>query len=166
VSSTILYRAIDANSDPLWGNGIGNFLADIYATAQAIQTRLRLNVGEMWLALQNGLPTFQAASGTPSTEYILGSPNGAAIAESLISATITGTPYVNSISNVETAFDRKTRLFVFAAIAQTQFGPITVVYSPGLQASLTYPNQSLNVLNTMDGFGAGSFGGPSPSFGG
>jgi hypothetical protein len=77
----------------------------------------------------------------------------------LIGSQILGTPFVSGLSQVTTAFDNKTRTLLYAAIVLTPFGPIAIVYAPGLNASLTFPNQSISVINTLTGYGAGGYAG-------
>ena len=132
--ATILIRALDANHDPIYGNGVGSFLADIDAVAQIIQTRLLLFQGEWWAALQDGLPLFQS---------ILGSNNGkkTTVISDLIRTVIEGTPYVTQVGTIVTNFDNATRQYTFACAVKTQFGQLTVQFQPGSSASISTQTQ-------------------------
>lgn len=124
----ISVRALDANHDPMYGNGQGNFLNDIFAVAQIIQTSLLLFQGEWWKNLKEGLPLFQS---------ILGSNNGKKLdaVSLLIQNVILGVPFVTGISNVVTTFSPN-RAITFSCVAITQFGSITVSFQPGSSAVL------------------------------
>lgn len=124
----ISIRALDANHDPMYGNGQGNFLNDIDAVAQIIQTSLLLFQGEWWADLNDGLPLFQS---------ILGSNNGKKLdaVSLLIQNRILAVPFVTGITNVVTTFATD-RAITFSCIAITQFGNITVSFQPGASAAL------------------------------
>jgi hypothetical protein len=124
----ISVRQLDANHDPLWGNGQNNFVNDIEAVAQKIQTSLLLFLGEWWLNLNNGLPLFQS---------ILASNNGkkADAISLLIQEVIIGVPFVTGISNVVTTFTTN-RKFTFTCLVETQFGQIAIQFQPGASAVL------------------------------
>lgn len=147
MSATILYRQLDENHDVIWGNGAANFLVDIYAVAQAIETTLLLFIGEWFASLGAGTAMFrnQFVNG-PS---ILGYPNAqASAAATIIQNQILTVPYVlpNGIVGTETAFDSSSRYFIFACVVLTSFGPISVATAPGQSASLVIPNSSVNLL--------------------
>lgn len=124
----ISVRALDANHDPIYGNGQGNFLNDILAVAQIIQTSLLLFQGEWWANTNEGLPLFQS---------ILGSNNGKKFdaVSLLIQNTILAVPFVIGISNVVTTFSPN-RAISFSCVAVTQFGNINVSFQPGSSAAL------------------------------
>jgi len=44
--TTILYRKLGPNADPIRGQGLNDFLTDLSSVAQAVQTRLALWQGE------------------------------------------------------------------------------------------------------------------------
>lgn len=124
----ISVRQLDSNHDPLWGNGQANFLVDIDAVAQIIQTTLLLFQGEWWADLTDGVPMFQS---------ILGSSNGKksdAIA-TILQAAIKGVPFVTGITNVLVNFSPN-RTFQFGCVVTTQFGTINVSFQPGNTAVL------------------------------
>ena len=121
-SPTVTYRALSPTGDPLWGQGQGNYLADLEAVALLLQTRLRLFVGEWWADLADGLPVFQVSPGASS---ILGGTLNIEQATLLIQARILATPYVTGIINLETSYS-STRQFLYSAVVQTQFGNVQV----------------------------------------
>jgi hypothetical protein len=133
----ISVRNIGPVGDPLYGQGIGNFLTDIDACAQVIRTRLLLLQGEMWINTSTGLPLFQ---------QILGRDPSAAA--TLLQQVIATSPYVTSISGVQTSYNRTTRAFAFSCLVQTQFGTI-LVQTPFISSS----------AGNTGGYGAGGYGG-------
>lgn len=130
--ATIVYRRLDANHDPVYGQSKANFLTDIDAVAQAIQTRLLLFQGEWWESTLEGLPLWQ---------QILGRPGGVHALQKitlLIQQRILGTKYVNAITRLVSAWNPNTRVVSFYAEVQTTFGLIAVS---------NIPPQAGNVLN-------------------
>jgi hypothetical protein len=78
--------------------------------------------------------------GTPLFQSILGSPgNNMQAVSLLIQQRILGTPYVNSVSNVQTGYDSASRTGAFFALAQTKFGVITISNQPASSATVTTP---------------------------
>jgi hypothetical protein len=119
----ILYRSLDPNGDPEWGQSQGNFLADVDAVGQAILTRLRLFEGEWWANQLDGVPYWQKILGFSGA-------NGNTQAISLIlQANILGAPFVTGITNAQASYDPGARQFSFYASVQTQFGTLTVTYN-------------------------------------
>jgi|SRR5215469_6083614 len=130
--ATIIYRRLDQNYEPMYGQGKGNFLTDIDAVAQAIETRLLLFQGEWWESTLEGLPLWQ---------QILGQPGGTKRLERitlLIQQRILGTPYVNGITKLASAWNSNTRMIQFYAEVQTRFGLVAVS---------NIPPQASDVLN-------------------
>jgi hypothetical protein len=131
--ATITVRAIDANGEPLQGNGQGNFISDLAAVAQIIRTRLLLLQGEWWENLNAGTPLFQSVLGGG------GSDKDAQASALIFTQSILGAPYVLSVSNVTSGFAKVTRAFQFSAQALTLFGTVTITnIAPGLSASLNH----------------------------
>lgn len=124
MATTITYRALDANGDPVWGQGQAPFLADLQAVAQAILTRLRLFQGEWWADLGDGLPLWQSILGSS------GSSRNLLQVELIINQRILGTPYVIGLSSVSITFNANTRAFTYAATVSTQFGHVAVSSVP------------------------------------
>lgn len=124
----ISVRQLDTNHDVLWGNGQGNFLVDLQAVAQIIQTTLLLLQGEWWTNINQGLPLFQS---------ILGSTNGKApdAINLLIQQTILSVPFVTGVFNIVSTFNPN-RAYTFSCLASTQFGTIQVSFQPAIQAVL------------------------------
>ena len=53
------YRRLTSNGDYVFGQGGLDYLSDADAAAQAVQTKLKLLLGEWWEDTQDGLPLFQ-----------------------------------------------------------------------------------------------------------
>jgi hypothetical protein len=121
-SPTITVRALDANWEPLQGNGQKNFLSDTEAVAQIIAQRLKLFQGEWWENLLDGLPMFQKILGAG------GSQRGLQVIVELISQRITGTVYVTGISAISATYQN--RRFAFSATVETQFGTVFLGTTP------------------------------------
>lgn len=130
--ASITVRRLDANGDPLHGNGQACFLSDLDAVAQIISTRLKLLKGEWWENLDAGTPLFQSLLGVSGSGK---SPDAAAL---ILTQRILGTPYVNSVSDVATSYNATTRAFRFTCNVQTAFGTVTVTNQnqPGSSASI------------------------------
>lgn len=124
----ISVRQLDSNHDPIWGNSQGNFLVDIAAVAQIIQTTLLLFQGEWWADLTDGVPMFQS---------ILGSNNGKKVdaISTILQSALLVVPFVTGITNVVTDYSPN-RTFQFGCIVTTQFGAIQVNFQPGNSAVL------------------------------
>jgi hypothetical protein len=120
--ATITVRALDVNGDPLQGNGQLNFISDLAAITQIIRTRLLLFQGEWFLNLLDGLPLFQSILGASGSQRSL------QIIINLISARITGTQYVTSISYISASY--LNRAFTYKAAIETQFGTVYVTNTP------------------------------------
>ncbi len=120
--ATIRVRALDANGDPLHGNGQRNFLSDIDAVRQIIVTRLKLFQGEWWENTNAGTPLFQQILGVSGAGK---HPDAIAL---LLKQRILGTPYVlpGGVTNVQTSYNPTTRGFSFACSVATQFGALTI----------------------------------------
>jgi hypothetical protein len=130
VTPTISVRKLDANHDPIYGNGSADFLTDIDAVAQLIDTSLLLLQGEWWNNLSAGLPLFQQIIG------VSGVGNNPQIAALLIQQTIMGVPYVNSITDVALLYDSATRSFTYSANVYTAFGQVVTTFIPGRSATV------------------------------
>ena len=119
VSATVLYRAVSASGDPLWGNGQASYLTDADAVALLIQTRLELFVGEWWAATGQGLWAPLTGPGLTPEQKALA-----------IQARILSTPYVTRISDMDYGNSSSTRQFTFSATVETQFGQVQVTSGP------------------------------------
>lgn len=125
---TISVRQLDANHDPIYGAGQNNFLYDLDAVIQIVQTRLLLFQGEWWKDLNDGLALFQSILG----KYGAGK-NPDAV-NNIIQARIVTSPYVTGISNIITQYNTQTRSYTFNCQVNTQFGSFQLSYTPGLSA--------------------------------
>lgn len=128
IQATISVRQLDAFHDPLWGNNQNNFIIDLQAVAQIIETSLLLFQGEWWENLNEGLPLWQS---------ILGSNNGkkADVVSLIIQTRILQVPYVLNITNITTTYSTN-RSFSFVCDVNTAFGTLTVNFTPGLAATI------------------------------
>jgi len=131
--ATITVRALDPDTgEPLQGNGQDSFISDLQAVTQIIGTRLKLFEGEWFLDLLDGLPLFQNILGSS------GSVTNLKVVVNLISQRIKLSPFVTLVSNVKASYE--SRQFKFSAQAETPFGTVFIVSSPGSSASLTVSN--------------------------
>lgn len=108
--------------EPQWGNGLANFLVNVYAVAQAVLTRLSLFSGEWWESVLDGTPWFQEILGV-----------GGATQQKLslvLQNRVLGTPYVTGVSNVAVLIDTPNRTFSFSCTVQTAFGQTQITYTP------------------------------------
>lgn len=127
---TISVRKLDAYHDAICGNGQADFLIDIFAVAQLIDTSLLLLQGEWWNDLTAGLPLFQQIIG------VSGVGNNPQIAALLIQQTIMEVPYVNSIADIQLSYDPLTRSFTYSCKVYTAFGTVDTTFVPGSSASI------------------------------
>jgi hypothetical protein len=113
---------VPSSYDPQWGQGQSNFIANLPAVQQAIQTRLLLFQGEWWASTTDGLPLWQA----------IAAQSGAGVNQmaAIISARIQATPYVISLNSVTAVFNVSTRAFTYSAQVNTQFGMVPVTVTP------------------------------------
>ena len=128
--SQISVRGVDANMDPLQGNGSASFFTDLQAVILIIKTSLLLFQGELWINLAAGVPLFQQGLGQS------GSPRQQQVFSLLLQQVILGVPFVTGISNVQVAFNAQTRAYAFTCSVQTAFGSVIVTNTPGQNASL------------------------------
>jgi len=84
--------------------------------AQAIDTRLKLFLGEWWENRNLGLPVFQVILGQ------LGSTQGLAAMTLAVQQNIQGSPYVTGTSDVSVTFTNGRLAITYTA--QTQFGTV------------------------------------------
>jgi hypothetical protein len=122
--ATITVRKLDANWDPIQGQGLACFISDAEAVAQIIATRLKLFQGEWYQDLSAGVPYFQdflSKSASPQARNVF---------TLALQTNILGAPYVTSISGVETNWDSAERAYSFSCTANTLFGPVPVQFPP------------------------------------
>lgn len=133
--ASITVRAIDpVTFEPRMGNGHVNFISDMDAVVQILNTRLRLFQGEWFLNLEDGLPMFKL---NPSISAIIGSSgssNNIQTIINLISSRIRATPFVTNIVSVNASYHN--RAFKYQALVETEFGTIVINNSPGSSATI------------------------------
>lgn len=115
--ASITVRKLDANWEPLYGNGQNDFISDIDAVAQIIDQKLLFFQGE-WV--------LDRIAGTPMFQSILGANRSIDAVVAIIKSVILSAPYVTGVNNVATKYDSQARSFKFSCLAQTQFGAIPV----------------------------------------
>jgi hypothetical protein len=114
---TITVRRLDADYEPVHGQGQNDFISDTDAVAQIIGTRLRLLYGEWWENQADGLPLFQEILGGRMMKDDI---------DALIQTRILGTDYVTGIESFTSSKDGSTREYSFACYVTTEFGTVTV----------------------------------------
>lgn len=116
--STIKVRKLDNYRDPVFGGGKNDYVTDIDAVAQIIQSRLLFFKGEWWEDLEDGLPMWQSILGA--------SGNNKKLVDAMIQKQVLDTPYVNGIDSVDSSFDPESRSYVFSAVVNTEFGQLQI----------------------------------------
>lgn len=116
--STIRVRRLDENWDPVYGSGQDDYLFDLDAVMQIIQSRLRLWMGEWWEDLNEGLPMWQKVLGKLGTSKIA--------ADRVIQSRIATSPHVTNVVSFVSTFDVSTRAYRCEATVNTTFGQVTV----------------------------------------
>jgi hypothetical protein len=117
VVPSIIVRDQGPNWDAQRGQGLSNFLTDINAVAQIINSRLRLFQGEWYQNTNLGTPMFQSLLGKSITSQ------GVAL---ILREQIIATPFVLDISSMQVTFSAGGRQFTFSAVVDTVFGAVTV----------------------------------------
>lgn len=110
------YRKLDAAGDYTLGSGQDWLIDSPEAVAQAVRTRLGLNLGEWFVDTSDGMPW--------STE-VLGK-HTALTRDAVIKDRILGTPGVTEITDYSSTFDGNTRRFSVTATISTAYGTATV----------------------------------------
>lgn len=104
------YRALSATRDMTFGQGQKNFLINSpAAVAQAVETTLKLILGEWYLNLNDGTPYFQGILGVHSQET----------ADQTLQSQIGGVQGVTGLENWKSTIDAKTRKY--SSISATLF---------------------------------------------
>src|ERR1022692_4359558 len=132
------YRKLDANGDMTFGSGSANYFANVpAAVAQAVQTRLKLFLGEWFL---------NTADGTPwNNDKILGKSNQK-MRDMLLKARILQTPGVNALLSYNTNVDVTTRKLTVTGTLDTIYGGVALT---PIGPSLLPPP----VLSAVGGYG-------------
>jgi hypothetical protein len=117
------YRKLDANGDPIYGQGDNSFVTDKEAVAQAILTRIKLFEGEWWENIKDGLPVWSQLLTYGGT----GNNNRSSIITSRILGTKFGnTALVVSMNNVSVVYNSTTRKYTYTGSAQSIYGEIII----------------------------------------
>jgi len=107
------YRKQDENGDYTFGNGLNNFHIDnVDAVAQAIDTRLKLWVGEWFADVSDGTGWSQAILGKHSKNLY----------ELTLRQRVLETKGVISIQEFQSALDPNTRKLVVTMVVETVYG--------------------------------------------
>lgn len=107
------YRKQDENGDYTFGNGLNNFHIDnVDAVAQAIDTRLKLWVGEWFADVSDGTGWSQAILGKHSQNLY----------ELTLRQRVLETLGVISIQEFQSALDPNTRNLVVTMVVETVYG--------------------------------------------
>ena len=107
------YRRQDENGDYTFGNGLNNFHIDnVDAVAQAIDTRLKLWVGEWFADVSDGTGWSQAILGKHSQNLY----------ELTLRQRVLDTQGVISIQEFQSALDPNTRSLVVTMVVETVYG--------------------------------------------
>lgn len=118
----IIYRQLNANGEPQYGQGAANFLVNQQAVAQAVLTRLRLWLGEWWETLTEGTPVWQQILGIAPIQLQQIS--------LVLQERILLSPYVLSMTSSQITFDPVARQLNYVATVQTEFGPVILSNLP------------------------------------
>jgi hypothetical protein len=121
--STIRVRKLDENWDPVYGDGQNDYVFDLDAVIQIIQTRLKLWLAEWWEDLNEGLPMI---------EKILGKTDKALIdrlIQKRVQTTLPG--IILKIKSYSSSFDSSTRAYSCTMHVDTIFGTIAVTNTGG-----------------------------------
>jgi hypothetical protein len=113
----ITVRKLDANWDPLWGNGQNDYISDGDAVTQIIKQKLLFFQSEWWENRQLGTPMFQS---------ILGANRSIDAVTAIIKNAILSAPYVTGVGNLAVKYVSDDRTYSYSCDAQTPFGTITV----------------------------------------
>jgi hypothetical protein len=111
------YRKLDANGDMVFGGDQAAFLIDSpEAVAQAVETRMALQLGSWFLDILDGLDW---------DKQVLGKYTDVS-RDMVIRERILGTTGVTAIAEYGSALDRDTRRFTVLAVIDTQYGQAVV----------------------------------------
>lgn len=111
------YRKIDADGDRVFGHGQSDFYRDVpEAPAQAVLTRLHMELGEWFL---------DTTDGTPYQTRVLGKYTGST-RDPVLRSRILGSTGVTSIESYSSNLDRDTRAFTVDVTIDTQYGQTVI----------------------------------------
>jgi len=110
------YRKQDADGDYTWGHQDGDFYRDqAEAVAQAVQTRLRLTLGEWFLDVTDGTPWNTQVLGKYTKDQY----------DAAITDRILGTQGVTEIVSYASSVDSQARVLTVTTTINTQYGQTT-----------------------------------------
>ncbi len=111
------YRKLDADGDYTFGNQQADFLRDSpEAVAQAVQTRLKLDLGEWFL---------DTTDGTPWNTEVLGE-RTVATRDAAIKKRILGTTGLTQIDSYTSEFEPNSRTLTASVTVTTDYGQTTI----------------------------------------
>lgn len=114
-------RKQDANGDMVFGHSATDYyLNDPVGVAQVVSTRLRLWLGQWFLARTDGMPWLTKVIGKYTEDT----------RDAAITARIFGSPGVKSIASYQSQLNRDTRDFDVTAYINTDYGPAQVQTGP------------------------------------
>jgi hypothetical protein len=114
----VRYRKLDANGDMQFGRGLSDFWINVPdAVAQAVETRLALQLGEWFL---------DTTDGTPWNTRVLGKYTGST-RDAVLQARTLGTPNLTGIASFSSGLNRETRAYTVKIVADTAYGQILFV---------------------------------------
>lgn len=117
------YRRLTNTGDYSFGSPNQNFIYDINAVGQAIQTRLTLFLDTFWRDLSDGIPMFQRIWGTSASAANL------LTVDNIIQQRIRGTEGVTELLSYTSQFNRDTRQYTFEAQVQTIYSTSVIPIS-------------------------------------
>lgn len=123
MNTTMKYRRLGNNNEPVMGQGQQDFISGVEAVGQAVVTRLRLFRGEWWEDTGIGLPLWQSMLG------ILGVRKDSI--DRILQDYILQTINITNISEVYSSFNQTSRGYQFYCEADTIFGQVVITNSQG-----------------------------------
>jgi hypothetical protein len=117
-TTTMLYRQLSIDWEPLWGNGKLDFASGLEAVAQAIVTSLKLYTNEWFANINDGIPMVTSILGKTNKEQ--------AAIERIITARILGVKNVTGVTRVASSYNASTRQYSYECVVDTVFGSVAV----------------------------------------
>lgn len=111
-------RRLDTNHDFMFGQGRNDYLVDIDAVGQVIETRLRLFLNEWWEDKADGLPMWQSFLGASGAKNH--------VRDRLLQERILGTQGVTGIESLLSVFDPITNSYEVQVIVNTIYGQVAL----------------------------------------
>lgn len=136
----MIVRALDADHDWTFGKGRNNYLRNVDAIQQTIETRLLSFLGDCFFDVTAGIDWFG----------LLGGKNRQAL-ELAIAAVILNTEGVTALVTLDTDLDPITRLFTATYVVNTTFSGIASLGSELAASTNFILTQDGIILTTQDG---------------